>query len=157
MKIGLGQDSHRFDLREKEKKCILGGVVFDGVPPTSANSDGDVVLHAITNALSGITCRNILGEVADAMVAEGITDSAEYVKTALKDLHEKGLAVTHVSISIEALQPKIAPRREEMRASIGALLGIAPDEVGITATSGENLTASGNGLGISVLCVLTAE
>ena len=68
MKVSIGQDSHRFNLKNIEnKKLILGGIVFDGEPPLEANSDGDVVLHAITNAISGITCINILGKVADEM------------------------------------------------------------------------------------------
>ena len=60
MKVSIGQDSHRFDFENKEKKLVLGGVVFDKEIPMSANSDGDVILHAITNAISGITCKNIL-------------------------------------------------------------------------------------------------
>lgn len=68
MKVSIGQDSHRFNFDDVgKKKLILGGVVFDGEPPMDANSDGDVVLHAITNAISGITCINILGKVADEM------------------------------------------------------------------------------------------
>lgn len=66
MKVAIGQDSHRFDLEEKGKKLILGGVEFEG-PALSANSDGDVIFHAITNAISGITCVNILGSIADEM------------------------------------------------------------------------------------------
>lgn len=60
MKVAIGQDSHRFDFENKGKKLILGGVVFENEPPMKANSDGDVILHAITNAISGITCVNIL-------------------------------------------------------------------------------------------------
>lgn len=68
MKVAIGQDSHRFDLKnDTGKKLILGGVVFENETPFEANSDGDVILHALTNAISGITCKNILGEVADKM------------------------------------------------------------------------------------------
>ena len=157
MKASIGQDSHRFDLQEKEKKCILGGIVFDEVPALAANSDGDVVLHAVTNAISGITCRNILGKVADDMCRSGITDSREYLKVALKDLKALGYQITHLSISIECQKPRISPRVEEMRASVGTLLGITPGQVGITATTGEQVTDCGSGLGISVFCILTVE
>lgn len=119
MKASIGQDSHRFDLQEKEKPFILGGIVFENMPALAANSDGDAVFHAITNAISGITCRNILGKVADEMCQSGITDSREYLKVALQDLKEKGYQATHVSISIECLQPKISPKIESMRESIG--------------------------------------
>ncbi|MFR3992086.1 MAG: 2-C-methyl-D-erythritol 2,4-cyclodiphosphate synthase [Angelakisella sp.] len=60
MKAAIGQDSHRFE-ETPGKPLILGGVVFPGEVGLLANSDGDVVLHAITNAVSGITGRNILG------------------------------------------------------------------------------------------------
>ena len=76
MKAAIGQDSHRFE-EGYGKPLILGGVVFPGETGLLANSDGDVVLHAITNAVSGITGRNILGRVADEMCQSGITDSAE--------------------------------------------------------------------------------
>ena len=90
MKASIGQDSHRFDLQEKEKPFILGGIVFENMPALAANSDGDAVFHAITNAISGITCRNILGKVADEMCQSGITDSREYLKVALQDLNPCG-------------------------------------------------------------------
>lgn len=69
VKVSIGQDSHRFDYKSK-KKLVLGGVIFEDNIPLEANSDGDVILHAITNAISGITCKNILGEVADKMCKE---------------------------------------------------------------------------------------
>lgn len=67
MKVSIGQDSHRFDLGKKDKPLILGGITFEGETPMQANSDGDVILHAITNAISGITCKNVLGRIADEM------------------------------------------------------------------------------------------
>lgn len=112
MKVAIGQDSHRFDFDNKDKKLILGGVVFENQPPLSGNSDADVILHAITNAISGITCKNIIGKVADDMCANGITDSEEYVKEALKYLEQE---IEHLSISIECKKPKITPKIEEMR------------------------------------------
>ena len=120
----------------------------------SANSDGDVVLHAITNAISGISCRNILGAVADEMCRSGITNSAEYLREALKSLEGR---ISHLSVSIECMHPKISPMIPTMRESIAGLLDIQPQQVGITATSGEGLTDCGRGLGISVLCILTVE
>lgn len=153
MKVGIGQDSHRFDFEEKNKKLILGGVVFEG-PAFSANSDGDVVLHAITNAVSGVTCKNILGEIADNMCRSGITDSKEYLTEALKYLNEK---IVHVSVTIEGKMPKISPKVEEMRVSISNIMGISSSQVGITATTGEGLTEFGKGNGVSVFAILTVE
>ena len=88
MKVAIGQDSHRIDYKNTEKKLILGGIEFENEFSLQANSDGDVILHAITNAVSGITCVNILGDKADQMCKNGILDSEEYLKQALKYLQE---------------------------------------------------------------------
>ena len=152
MKVAIGQDSHKFDFDNKEKKLVLGGIVFENQPSLKGNSDADVVLHAITNAISGITCKNIIGKVADDMCSNGITDSEEYLKEALKYLEHK---IEHLSISIECKVPKITPKIEEMRANISRILNIKENQVGITATTGEGLTAFGQAQGISVFCVIT--
>ncbi len=155
MKVGIGQDSHRFDFENKTKKFILGGVVFEGVTPLAGNSDADVVLHAITNAVSGVTCVNILGKIADEMcLMRGITDSSEYLKEALNYLVD--VKIVHVSISIECSYPKITPKIPEMRKVISNLLSIPENSVGITATTGEGLTQFGQGQGIQAFCIVTA-
>lgn len=154
MKVAIGQDSHRFDFDDKDKKLILGGVIFGGATPLSGNSDADVVLHSITNAVSGITCKNILGKIADDMCNSGITDSEEYLKEALKYLNEK---IVHLSISIECKTPKISPKIEDMRKNIARILNISENSVGITATTGEGLTEFGKGNGISVFSVITVD
>ncbi|NLY19129.1 MAG: 2-C-methyl-D-erythritol 2,4-cyclodiphosphate synthase [Clostridiaceae bacterium] len=153
VKVSIGQDSHRFDFENTEKKLVLGGVKFDGTP-LLGNSDADVVLHAITNAVSSITGVNILGAVADKICLEdGITDSRVYLLEALK--HFKG-SISHVSLSIECSAPKISPKIPLMKKSIAGLLNIRESAIGITATSGEGLTDFGKGLGIQCICILTA-
>lgn len=154
MKVAIGQDSHRIDYNNKEKKLILGGIEFQEDYSILANSDGDVILHAITNAISGITCKNILGKISDDMCKNGITNSEEYLKEALKYLKEK---ILHISISIECQTPKISPKVEEMRSNIARILQIGENCVGITATTGEYLTEFGKGNGISVFVCLTVE
>ncbi len=154
MKVGIGQDSHRFDFEDDTKKLVLGGVVFEGCPPLQGNSDADVVLHSITNAISGVTCVNILGKISDDMCfKQGITDSREYLREALKYLNHG--RIVHVSISIECLIPKITPKIGEMRQSIAKLLDIPENCVGITATTGEGLTQFGQGKGIQVFSCVT--
>lgn len=154
MKVAIGQDSHRFDIDNKEKNLILGGVIFEGEHPLLGNSDSDVVLHSITNAVSGITTVNILGKVSDDMCQSGITDSEEYLKEALKYLKNK---IVHISVAIECQTPKISPKIPEMRKNIARILGIDENSVGITATSGEGLTDFGKGIGISVFSCITVE
>lgn len=154
MKVGIGQDSHRFDFENKNKKLVLGGVIFENETPLLGNSDADVVLHAITNAVSGVTCVNVLGKKTDEMCKSGITDSEYYVKEALKYLDSN---IIHVSITIECLVPKISPKIEEMRKNIGRILGVKENQVGITATTGEGLTEFGKGNGISCFAILTVD
>ena len=154
MIVGIGQDSHRFDFENRNKKLVLGGLTFEDHVATLGNSDADVVLHAITNAISGVTCKNIIGKVADEMCKNGITDSEEYLKEALKYLDRK---ILHISISIECKTPKISPKIEEMRKNIARILGVQENNVGITATTGEGLTEFGKGNGISVFACVTVE
>ncbi len=154
MKVGIGQDSHRFYSDNKDKKLVLGGIVFENEPALKGNSDSDVVLHAITNAISGVTTVNVLGKITDEMCAKGILNSEEYVREALKYLYYE---IEHLSISIECKIPKISPRVEDMRENIARILNIHVSQVGITATTGEGLTDFGRGEGISVFCILTVE
>lgn len=154
MKVAIGQDSHRIDYSKKEKRLLLGGIEFQEDYSLLGNSDTDVVLHAITNAVSGITCKNILGKISDDMCKSGITNSEEYLKEALKYLEER---IMHLSISIECQIPKISPKIEEMRKNIARILQIKENCVGITATTGEGLTEFGKGNGISVFACLTVE
>ena len=150
----IGQDSHRIE-SQKTKPLMLGGVEFEADYSLSANSDGDVVLHALTNAVSGATTYNVLGKVADKMCKEGITDSKEYLKEALKEMN--GIKIEHVSISIEALKPKFSPKIPEMRISIANLLSVSEKSIGITATTGEGLTECGKGNGIFVTVLLSCS
>ena len=155
-KTGIGQDSHRFEKKGAKKRLVLGGVNIRGCPGLLGNSDADVVLHALTNAISGISGMNILGETSDTMCREkGITDSAQYVKAALQTLGK--LKITHVSIAIEGKRPVLSPFMAPMKKSIAKLLRIRAQDVGITATSGEGLTAFGRGEGLQAFAIVSVE
>lgn len=150
----IGQDSHRFGELSEGTSIRLGGTDIPFERPLVANSDGDVVLHAITNAVSGFTGVNILGGEADKIcLDEGIKDSAVYLKKALEYL--KDGTVIHCSLTIECLVPKLKPYIPAMKESISGILGIPASSVGITATTGEGLTGFGRGEGIQVFCILT--
>ena len=149
----IGQDSHRF-CTDKERPLMLGGIKIQGGPGLLANSDGDVVLHAVTNAVSGLTGENILGEYTDKLCFDkNIKDSAVYLMEALKHLND--ITLTHLSISIECSRPRISPYIKDMKRSISHLLGLPDESIGITATSGEGMTSFGKGEGISVICILS--
>lgn len=154
IKTGIGQDSHRFDFEDKNKSLVLANVIFPHEPPLQGNSDADVMLHAVTNAISGITGVNILGKIADDLCDQGITNSVVYLQEALKYLGK--WEICHISCSIEAKRPKITPKIAEMRVRLSQLLNLTIDDIGITATTGEGLTAFGRGEGIQVICIATA-
>ena len=153
-RTGIGQDSHAFE-EKAGKPLLLGGVLFEWEKGLKGNSDSDVVLHALCNAISGVTGVNVLGKTTDEMCQQGIVDSTLYVKKALERLGE--WKVVHTSISIEAKTPKFASHIDAMRLRIAQILNIEADAVGITATSGEELTSFGQGKGIQALALITVE
>jgi 2-C-methyl-D-erythritol 2,4-cyclodiphosphate synthase len=155
-KVGIGQDSHRIQEPAAGKALMLGGVILNEDYALEGNSDSDVVLHAITNAISGITGKPVLGPVADKLCRAGITDSAVYLERALEDLAGIAYRLTHVSVTLECRRPKILPVLSAMTAKVADLLGLAPEDVGITATSGEGLTDFGKGLGVQAFACASA-
>jgi 2-C-methyl-D-erythritol 2,4-cyclodiphosphate synthase len=153
IRTGIGQDSHRF-MSDHAKPCILGGLVFEGVPGFHANSDGDVIFHALTNAISSLTGETILGKKADELLErEGITDSLVYLKEALQSLGSQ--QITHVAITLEGKRPKFLPRIEALRENIATALQLEVSQVGLTATTGEGLTDFGIGEGLQCFCIIT--
>lgn len=163
MRVGIGQDSHRLKLKIKNdktrKNLILGGVEISREYYLEANSDGDVVLHALCNALSSAVGGNSLGTWADRMcLKEGITDSKEFVRVIHEKVRKNGFRVHNASFSVETEQPKISLKTiHKMKKRIAGLLKIPLSCVGITFTSGEEFTAFGKGKGIQVFCIVSLE
>ena len=153
-KTGIGQDSHAFE-EAPGKPLILAGIKLDHPIGLKGNSDADVVLHSITNAISSITGSNILGSVADHLCQEGVTDSSNFIKLALDDLED--WRISHIAIAIECLTPKISPQIDSMKKNIAKLCHINKTDVGITATTGEGLTAFGKGEGIQAITIVTVN
>ena len=154
IKTGIGQDSHAFE-SEPGKNLILAGITFEHEKGLKGNSDADVVLHSLTNAISSITGRNILGKIADELCQQGITDSGKYLQCALNDLND--WQIEHIAISLECLEPKISPQIKKMKDSIASLCNISANDIGITATTGEGLTAFGRGEGIQAFTIITVS
>lgn len=153
----IGQDSHRFESDNSNKPLMLGGVVIPNCVGLAGNSDADVVLHAVTNAVSGLTGVNILGKVSDDLcLKQGITDSAVYLQKSLDYLEEKGIKLTHVSMSIEAKRPHLSNHIPQIKKTLATLLSLDENSIGITATTGEGLTAFGRGEGIQVFVIASA-
>ena len=155
VRIGFGTDSHRFD-RSAAKPLVLGGVLIDDRRGFDANSDGDVVLHALFNALSQACGGHSLGHYADPLFKKGITDSTEYLKIALDMVKERGCRVHNIGIMIEAAEPRIPIETvEKMKRRIARLTGVEAGDVGLTFTSGEGLSSFGRGEGILVQAVVS--
>ena len=153
---GIGQDSHRFLPEKGEKPCIVGGLTFEDAPGLDADSDGDVIFHAICNAITSLTHVPILGKIAiDLCHKEGITDSRIYLEKALETLGNR--TIEHVALTIEGKRPKFQKRSEEIRHSIASVMHLTPEQVGITFTSGDGLTAFGRGEGLMCYCMLTVS
>ena len=153
----IGQDSHRFldeEFDPATNYLMMGGHQIPFKRQFSANSDGDVVLHAITNAISGYTGVNILGGIADELcLNQGVKDSSVFLAHALEDMGDA--KITHLSLTIECLRPKLKDHIPSMKVRIGELLNLDPSRVGITATTGEGLTGFGKGEGIQVFACMT--
>ena len=154
VRVGVGQDSHRFLPSDSSKPCVIAGIIFDDVPGLAADSDGDVVFHAICNAITSISGVPILGGIAiDLCHKNGITDSQVYLEKAMETLGS--IRVQHVALTIEAKRPRMQARNLEMREKIAEVMGLSVSQVGLTATSGDGLTDFGCGEGLQCFCILT--
>ena len=154
-RTGIGQDSHRFLPADSSKPCILGGIIFNSVPGLDAESDGDVIFHAICNAISSLSGVQILGAIAKELCRkDGITDSQVYVEKALQTLGAQ--ALVHIALTIEGKRPRLEDHIEAIRKNVSRILSLPEESVGLTAISGEGLTDFGCGDGLQCLCVLTS-
>jgi 2-C-methyl-D-erythritol 4-phosphate cytidylyltransferase/2-C-methyl-D-erythritol 2,4-cyclodiphosphate synthase len=127
---------------------VLGGVKIPTLPALSANSDGDVILHALCNAISSVLGGGSLGTYATKMCQSGIRDSKKYLKIVLKKMAIKKYKVYQCSISIEAKKPNIDKITLTIKNSLSNLLGVPSSKIGITATTGNGTTVFGHVEGI---------
>ena len=154
IRTGIGHDSHRFVTEESSKPCILGGLIFEDISGLLSDSDGDVVLHAICNAITSITGVAILGGLAIELChKDGITDSQVYLERALETLGK--IRVQHVALTIEGKRPRMQGKSLAMRQKIAEVMRLDVSQVGLTATSGDGLTDFGCGDGLQCFCILT--
>jgi 2-C-methyl-D-erythritol 2,4-cyclodiphosphate synthase len=155
VRIGYGTDSHTFD-ESGEKPLVLGGVKLSDRDGLKADSDGDVILHALFNAISQACGGESIGFYADELYKKGITDSREYLKVALNMIRENGHRINNIGIMVEAKRPYIsATDNRKMKLSIACLTGISEKDIGITYTSGEELTSFGRGEGVLAQVVVS--
>src|SRR3990170_1186337 len=153
-RIGIGQDSHSFS-KNLKRPLILGGFKVADEGGLEGNSDSDVILHSLCNALSSAIGGDSLSTWSDDMYKREIKDSQKYVDYIFKKVKSQKYKVENVSISVEAKKPYIElATAKKMKTAISNLLGISNEQVGITFTSGEGLTSFGRGLGIAAICIV---
>jgi 2-C-methyl-D-erythritol 4-phosphate cytidylyltransferase/2-C-methyl-D-erythritol 2,4-cyclodiphosphate synthase len=153
--VGFGDDSHPFGPGEP---LALGGVEIAGAPRLSGHSDGDVVLHAVADALLGAAGLGDLGRLfpADQRTPRDV-DSGELLVDVMGRVVEAGFAVGHVDVTIVAARPRLADRLDEIRARIARLLGVKTEHVNVKASTGNLFGMEGAGRGISARAVATLE
>ena len=157
MRIGTGFDVHAFGPGEG---VILGGVRIPHTHGVRAHSDGDVVLHALCDALLGAAGLGDIGQhFPDSDPQWRGADSARFVAAVLAMLRAQKLRIRNVDVTVLAQLPRVAPHREAMRQRIAQLLGIEPGCVNVKATTTEGLGFLGRAEGIAAQAValLTAD
>ncbi len=152
MRIGSGIDVHAFGPGDH---VMLGGVRVPHSRAVVAHSDGDVVLHALTDALLGAAGLGDIGQhFKDTDPRWKGADSRRFVRAALEMLHARKLRVGNADVTVLAEAPKLAPVREQIRGSLEELLQVPPGAVNIKATTTEKLGFLGRAEGIAAQAVV---
>ena len=141
MRIGYGFDSHAF---QPAVPLIIGGLPIDHPEGLAGHSDGDVLLHAITDALLGAVSAGDIGTFFPPSDPrwKGAASSV-FLQTALEEVATAGYKIVNIDTVLVMAKPKIVPIAGELRARVAELLGIKPGEVGIKAKTPEGLNLDG--------------
>ena len=137
MKIGFGWDSHEFKSGVQLK---IGGVTIPHPKGLGGHSDGDVLLHAITDALLGAVAAPDIGSLFPPSDPQWKgADSVVFLREAMRRVEAAGYRVGNVDSSLILLAPKIGPHSAAIRARVAQLLQISPDCVGLKAKTPEGM------------------
>lgn len=141
MRIGYGFDSHAF---KAGVPLVIGGMKIEHSEGLAGHSDGDVLLHAITDALLGAVSAGDIGTFFPPSDPRWKgADSAVFLKTAMEEVATAGYKIANIDTVLVMAKPKIVPIANELRESVAGLLGIKPGEVGIKAKTPEGLNQDG--------------
>ena len=150
MRAGIGFDAHAFD---PSRPLVLGGVTIEGHVGLGGHSDADVVTHAIADALLGAASAGDLGALFPNderwKDASSITLLAEVIDV----LRQSGWGVANVDATVIAETPRLEPYRSLMISNLAGVLGVAPQQVAVKATSTDGLGFTGRGDGIAAVAV----
>lgn len=155
IRVGSGHDTHRL---VDGRTLVLAGVRFDFPRGPDAHSDGDVVLHAVTDALLGAAG---LGDIGDAFpdtdAAWKDADSRGFVTAAITRIAALGWKPVNLDVTVFAEKPKLGPAKAAMRDSLAALLGLPADCVNVKAKTGEKVGHIGRGEAVGCHAVALIE
>lgn len=154
MRIGQGFDVHAFC---EGDFVTLGGVRVPHNQGLKAHSDGDVLLHALADALLGALALGDIGHLfPDTSEEWAGADSRDLLRRVMARIQEEGFGVVNVDTTIVAQAPKMAPHVEAMRLNIAEDLGVPASRVSVKATTTERLGFTGRGEGIAcqAICLL---
>jgi len=155
MRIGHGFDAHAF---AEGRRLVLGGVEIDYALGMAAHSDGDVVIHALCDALLGAAGMGDIGRHFPDSSAEfeGI-DSRILLRRVVEQLHRRGLRVGNADLTIVAQAPKLAPHVDDMRERLAADMQAETDRVNVKATTTEKMGFAGRKEGIAAFAVVLLD
>ncbi len=155
MRIGIGYDIHRL---VEERKLFLGGVEIPYIKGLLGYSDGDVLLHAIADAMLGAMSLGDIGEhFPDTDPRYKDISSKELVKKVVSIMREKKLTLKNVDSVVLAEDPKIGPFKKKMLGELSAMLGVGPESINIKATTNEGVGSIGKGDAIAAYAVALME
>ena len=155
MLIGQGIDAHRF---EAGRRLVLAGVEIPHEQGLAAHSDGDVVIHALCDAMLGAAGLGDIGHhFPDSDAAYAGIDSRILLRRVMDTLTEHGLRVHNADLTIAAQAPKLAPHIAAMRATLAADLGCPAERVNVKATTTERMGFTGRGEGIAAFAVVLLD
>lgn len=157
---GWGYDVHRYarqeDTGRPARPMKLGGVPIPGGPEVVAHSDGDVLLHALTDALLGCVGGGDIGQhFPDTDAALDNANSAVLLDEVLRLTRAAGLEITNVDLTIIAQVPRLAPWREQIRRNVCRLLALDETMVNVKATTEEKLGFTGEKKGLKAVAAVT--
>lgn len=155
MRIGQGYDAHCF---EKAKTLVLGGVEVAHDQGLKAHSDGDVVIHALCDALIGAAGLGDIGKhFPDTDAEYKNIDSRILLRKVMATLLQQQLGVGNVDITIVAQAPKLAPYIQQMRDTLAGDLQIEAQRCNVKATTTEGMGFTGRGEGIAAYAVVLLQ